>query len=83
MYGIPTGREGRVRVLLYVTACGTCSTSSDDNPQGQLYKELSFPRQYIDCYDRGDCRLLLSRTSRVDIPFIPRQGVLLAEQYLV
>ena len=37
MYGIPTGREGRVRVLLYVTACGTCSTSSDDNPQGQLY----------------------------------------------
>ena len=38
MYGIPTGREGRVRVLLYVTACGTCSTSSDDNPQGQLYR---------------------------------------------
>ena len=46
MYGITTGREGgRVRVFLYVTACGTCSTSSDDNPQGQLYKGLSFPMQ--------------------------------------
>ena len=45
MYGIPTGREGRVRVLLYVTACGTCSTSSDDNPQGQPYRGLSFPMQ--------------------------------------
>ena len=43
MYGIPTGREGRVRVLLYVTACGTCSTSSDDNPQRTALQGAELP----------------------------------------